>query len=149
MNTVEVERFRTAAQAAAARALECRLRRHQLEARIGVTDADVSHAREALEQARRRAEVAAAAVEALRVPRVPDPPPMAVRSLPSVSPTELREWLGNHGLALDDLHVKYLSVGGVRSLFDLDLFVNGVVDFGSHQLSVLEHAMWELDEFRG
>ncbi|HEY2297064.1 MAG TPA: hypothetical protein VGH43_05010 [Jatrophihabitans sp.] len=149
MNTVEVERFRTAAQAAAARALECRLRRQQLQARNGVTDADVSHAREALKQARRRAEVAAAAVEARRLGRIPDPPVMAARPLPSVSPTELCAWLGDHGLGLDDLHVKYLSVGGVRSMFDLDAFANGVIDFGSHQLSVLQHAMWELDEFRG
>jgi hypothetical protein len=149
VNTVEVERFRTAAQAAAARALECRLRRQQLQARNGVTDADVSHAREALKRARRRAEVAAEAVDALRRGRVPDPPPMAVRSMSSVSPTELRTWLGKHGFGLGDLHVKYLSVGGVRSMFDLDAFANGVIDFGSHQLSVLQHAMWELDEFCG
>jgi multidrug efflux pump subunit AcrA (membrane-fusion protein) len=149
VNTVEVERFRTAAQAARARALACRARREQLQARSGVTDADVSHAREALQQARRRAEAAAAAVEARRLRHFAVPQSITVHSSPSVSPTEVRAWLGEHGLTLDDLHVKYLSVGGVRSLFDLDAFANGVIDFGSHQLSVLQHAMWELDEFRG
>ena len=149
MHTVDAERYRAAAEAAGARAEECRARREKLRAHSRVGKEDVAHAREALERAHRRADIAiaAASVRSDRL-RGAGAPTATASLVSSLSPVELGAWVSERGIALDDLHVKYLSLGGVRTLFELDAFANGVVDFGSDQRGILAHAMWELDEFR-
>ena len=146
MHTVDVERYRAAAEAAGVRAAECRARREQLQARRPCDTQDLAHARKALERAQRRADIAAEAASdrsrQFRVAgtRVPTSPPLP--------PNTLRAWLTERGADLDELHVAYLSLGGIRTMFELDAFANGLVDFGYDQRGILQHAMWELDEFR-
>ena len=149
MHTVDVERYRAAAEAAGVRAAECRARREQLQARRPCGTEDLVHARKALERAQRRADIAAAAASDLsRQFRAADPRVPTVSPAPPLSPNGLRVWLTERGADLDELHVAYLSLGGIRTLFELDAFANGLVDFGYDQRGILQHAMWELDEFR-
>lgn len=138
-----------AARVARERAVRCRLRRLELAAGRRVTARDVADARAALEQAIGRSTMAQARLtERLAARRRPDEAP-AARPAWSVrgqrDPAALRRQVRK--LALPQVWVTYLGLGGRCSEFELDAFANAGFELTGDELAVLDQAVWELTEF--
>jgi hypothetical protein len=149
---------REAWRAAATRAESCRTRTAALQAGYSVTAADIARASVHLSFARARAERARLALREARASRTrqiafADQAAAAVRLAepPSsrLTAEEFSAWLRERGRNLAEVMVHYLSIGGTCSSFELDAFVNSMLELPDVELVVLGHAIWEMDEFQG
>lgn len=137
-----------AADAAQARAAQCRERRLQLQDRrqVGLDDVRAAHA--ALHQAQQRAERAQQRLDAVRLRRLIGPPfllaylPNGGRPLDLVALRNAAAHLGT-----ETLFAEYFAIGGKCSPLELDAFIHGALQLPPDELSVVAHAVWELTEF--
>lgn len=146
---------RSAATAAAARAATCRRRIAALHAGHSVQPHDVRAAREALLAARERARTAEQRLagrqnELARLRSRTLRLAARTATLDAVRPASgmaLRARLFGSGHTLEALFTAYFAIGGNRSLFDLDAYLNGVGGLPAPDREMLAHALWELQEF--
>lgn len=148
-----------AAQAAQARALECRQRTTELADGHRAQAEDVRRARTALEQAVQRTAAAAQRAEAAQrrlaaarsrhsaasgrrirkhplVAPVPDAPAIDLASLQQRA-LQVGE---------QDLYLAYYALGGHCDRLDLDGFIHAVLELPPEEVPVLAQAVWELTE---
>jgi hypothetical protein len=137
-----------AADAAHARAAQCRERRLQLQHRrqVGLEDVQAAHA--ALQQAQQRAERALQRLDAIRLRRLIGPPFLLVY-LPNggrpLNVAALRNAAAR--LGTETLFAEYFAIGGKCSPLELDAFIHAALQLPPDELSVVAHAVWELTEF--
>lgn len=139
-----------AAQAAGNRAVQCHARLAQLAAGQRIVPADVDRARVALLAAGRRASRAQRRLAVQRRLHQADPEPTSepFSGVVAVRTPDL-DRLRRQALELPQaaLHVDYLGLGGVCSLFELDAFLHGALELPRLEITILAQAVWEMVEF--
>jgi hypothetical protein len=139
-----------AAQAAGNRAVQCHARLAQLAAGQRIVAADVDRARVALHAAGRRASRAQRRLDVRRRLHQADPEPTSEPFSGAVAArtTDLAR-LRREALDLPRaaLHIDYLGLGGVCSMFELDAFLNGALELPRLEITILAQAVWEMVEF--
>jgi hypothetical protein len=136
-----------AARAAEERALSCRRRIEALRADLPFDGSEAERAKQAL----RRARVRAVAAELRRRHRATiAAAQLAARPTACVEirerPDNMAVRLAEHGITVRTLFERYFSFGGQYPLFDVDAHVHGFASLPPDELTVLEHAFWELIE---
>jgi hypothetical protein len=138
-----------AADAAQARAVECRNRVTQLALHQQVRAEDVHLARAALARAQDRAEAARRRLAAARLRRLGSSPWVVAAALAhtdaaSLDLAPLRA--ATRELSERGLYVTYFALGGNCEPLELDAFAHGALELPTEELAVLAHAVWELGE---
>lgn len=50
-------------------------------------------------------------------------------------------------IGMHDVYLAAFEVGGTTSLFDFEAFAHGLAGLPEHDARVIEHAVWELEQF--
>jgi hypothetical protein len=148
--------FAAAAANAAARAEECHRRVEALQDGVPVGDADVTAAKTALRQARRRAVDAFVRSELDRhrrphaqVPPTADSGPVLaeLHGMDEVgfAPSGSLQRLRSRTVAIDELHTQYWAMGGGISVIELDGYLHGAIQLPRLERALIEQALWELE----